>query len=139
MKKKLIFLNFSTFVISLKLHLKARNAFGRSPEPPEVSGGAPCRTDMDCIERVKMNWICLCDYCQFMVTRKYECRKGYTGTVTLQERRDFFTCWIMLSGDLENWDFNKKIYPLLGKCLLLVSSKITKKYDFETSRNFGEL
>ena len=29
----------------------AKNTFGGSPEPPQVSGGAPCRTDMDCIER----------------------------------------------------------------------------------------
>ena len=51
--KKSFFLNFSTFVICIKLHLKAKNTFGGSPDPPEVSGGAPCRTDMDCIERVK--------------------------------------------------------------------------------------
>ena len=40
-------------MICLKLHLKAKNTFGWSPEPPEVSGGAPCWTDIDCIERVK--------------------------------------------------------------------------------------
>ena len=40
-------------MICLKLHLKAKNTFGWSPEPPEVLGGAPCRTEMDCIERVK--------------------------------------------------------------------------------------
>ena len=39
-------------MIGLKLHLKAKNPSGGSPEPPEVSGGAPCQTDMDCIERV---------------------------------------------------------------------------------------
>ena len=26
-----------------------------SPEPLEVSGSAPCQTDMDCSERVKTN------------------------------------------------------------------------------------
>ena len=40
-------------MICLKLPLKAKNTFGWPPEPPEVSGGAPCQTDMDCIERVK--------------------------------------------------------------------------------------
>ena len=45
---------FSTFVICLKLHLKAKNTSGGYPEPPEVSGGAPCWTDMDCIKRVKV-------------------------------------------------------------------------------------
>ena len=41
-------------MICLKLHLKAKNAFWWFSEPPEVSGGAPCWTDMDCIERVKV-------------------------------------------------------------------------------------
>ena len=41
-------------MICLKMHLKTKNPFGGSPEPPEVSGGAPCQTDMDCIERVKV-------------------------------------------------------------------------------------
>ena len=41
-------------MICLKMHLKVKNAFVGSPEPPEVSGGAPCRTDMDCIESVKL-------------------------------------------------------------------------------------
>ena len=41
-------------MICLKMHLKAKNTFGGSPEPPEVSGGAPCQTDMDCIKRVKV-------------------------------------------------------------------------------------
>ena len=40
-------------MICLKLHLKAKNTFGGSPEPPEVSGGSPCQTNIDCIERVK--------------------------------------------------------------------------------------
>ena len=40
-------------MICLKLHLKAQDTFRGSPEPPEVLGGAPCQTDMDCIKRVK--------------------------------------------------------------------------------------
>ena len=53
MKKAHLFQNFSTFVICLKLYLKAKITSGGSPEPPEVSGGPPCRIDLDCIERVK--------------------------------------------------------------------------------------
>ena len=41
-------------MICLKLHLKAKNTFVGPPDPPEVSGGAPCQTGMDCIERVKV-------------------------------------------------------------------------------------
>ena len=41
-------------MICLKLHLKAKNTFEWSPERPEVSRGASCWTDIDCIERVKM-------------------------------------------------------------------------------------
>ena len=55
MKQKLIFFqNFSTFVICLKLYLKAKITSGGSPELPEVTGGAPCWTDMDCIERANV-------------------------------------------------------------------------------------
>ena len=57
MKKANYFLNFSTFVICLKLYLKAKNTFGWSPEPPEVSGGVPWWTDMDCIKRVKVGMV----------------------------------------------------------------------------------
>ena len=39
-------------MICLKMHLKAKNTFWGSLEPPEVLGGAPCRTDMDSVERV---------------------------------------------------------------------------------------
>ena len=59
--KKALFLNFSTFAIYPKLHLKAKNTFGGSPEPPEVSGGAPRQTEMDCIERGKY-----CNDCQMI-------------------------------------------------------------------------
>ena len=43
-------------MICLKLHLKAKikTPFGGFPEPPEVSGAAPCQTDIDCIEWVKV-------------------------------------------------------------------------------------
>ena len=41
-------------MICLKMHLKAKNTFGGSPELPEVSGGAPCQIDMDCIKRGKV-------------------------------------------------------------------------------------
>ena len=47
-------------MICLKLHLKAKNTSGGSPELPEVSGGAPCRTDMDCIEGVNLNATFIC-------------------------------------------------------------------------------
>ena len=41
-------------MICLKLYLKAKNTFWWFPELPKVSGGVPCWTDMDCIERVKV-------------------------------------------------------------------------------------
>ena len=41
-------------MICLKLRLKAKNTFGGSLEPSEVSEVAPCQTDMDCIKRIKV-------------------------------------------------------------------------------------
>ena len=41
-------------MICLKLYLKAKDTFGGSPEPSDVSQGAQCWTDMDCIKRVKV-------------------------------------------------------------------------------------
>ena len=55
-KKWSILLNLSTFPICLKLHFGVKITFGGSPEVPGVPGGAPCRTDMDCIEWVNVGW-----------------------------------------------------------------------------------
>ena len=52
MKKAHFFQNFSTFVICLKLYSKAKITSGGSPGSPEVSGGAQCGRDMDCIQTV---------------------------------------------------------------------------------------
>ena len=43
-------------MICLEMYLKAKNTFGGSLEPPEVSGGAPCWTDMNCIKRVEYEY-----------------------------------------------------------------------------------
>ena len=41
-------------MICLKLHLKAKDTSGGSPECPEVSDSAPGWTDIDSIERAKV-------------------------------------------------------------------------------------
>ena len=53
-KKWSIFSKSSTFSICPKLHFWAKNTSRGSPEVLGVPGGSPCRTDMDCIEGVKV-------------------------------------------------------------------------------------
>ena len=97
-KKLFFFQNFSTYVICQKLYLKAKITSGESAEPPEVSGGAPCQTDMDCIERVK---------CTVLTRSKWPWLNHNSGHLVSGFTEIF---WIFMSVFLLFWWFMNKIF-----------------------------